>query len=568
MLAAIAQLQNKLEAIPFPASRYSSDLIDRMPAETLLYVSIPNLGDFLAEADKVFDEQLQHSPALQQWWTSAHGSNTAALDSVVEKLHTMSQYIGDEVVIVGINQAIQQASQQADRQPSNQSGNAVSNPGIAVVTDLKKDGLKEFLQSQMPAGKAASITFFDESTLAAATPSQTSGVYALMRLHEAVFSNSIGTLKLMNTELNSTASGFAKGDFGQQVTAAYQRGAGIIVAADLHSIMADRFKGKVAVKNTGNLVADSGMEDVRYLIAEHRETNGVPENHLNLQFSGTRQKVASWLAAPAPIGSLDYVTPHAAFVSAFLSKDPAAIADDILSMAAADGQDKLQGLNMAEAATQVSLRNDIAANLGGDFLLSLDGPMLPTPSWKVVVEVRDASKIQTALIRLAQASRTFASQGPDKSFRGIQIDSSEAGGQQFYAVHNITSGAVVAQYTFSGGYMILAPDRALLMEALHTHSSGDSLARSSSFRALLPKDENDNYSAIAYQNLSPVLGPMLSQFGGQSSEAIRQLAADARPTAVCAWGKDSRIEAATDSHLFGFDFLTLGRLFHGNKQAD
>jgi hypothetical protein len=64
------------------------------------------------------------------------------------------------------------------------------------------------------------------------------------------------------------------------------------------------------------------------------------------------------------------------------------------------------------------------------------------------------------------------------------------------------------------------------------------------------------------------LTPLLSQLSGGSADAIRKLAADAKPTAICAWGRDSRIEAASDSRLFGFDFLTLGTLLNsGNKFA-
>jgi hypothetical protein len=55
---------------------------------------------------------------------------------------------------------------------------------------------------------------------------------------------------------------------------------------------------------------------------------------------------------------------------------------------------------------------------------------------------------------------------------------------------------------------------------------------------------------------------------GKSADAIRQLAADSRPTAICAWGKDNRIEAASDSRLFGFDFLTLGTLTHSRNNFD
>jgi hypothetical protein len=115
--------------------------------------------------------------------------------------------------------------------------------------------------------------------------------------------------------------------------------------------------------------------------------------------------------------------------------------------------------------------------------------------------------------------------------------------------------------------MIVAPQRALLMDALQIQASGTSLARSAAFRALLPSDQNENYSAIAYQNLSPVLTPLLSQFSGDSANVIRKLAADSRPTVVCAWGKDSRIEAASDSRLFGFDFLALGAVLDSRNKS-
>jgi hypothetical protein len=148
----------------------------------------------------------------------------------------------------------------------------------------------------------------------------------------------------------------------------------------------------------------------------------------------------------------------------------------------------------------------------------------------------------------------------------VAIEPTDADGQRFYAVRDVTAGAVVANYTFADGYMIIAPTRALLMDSLKTHENGSSLGRSAAFRALLPKDANENYSAVAYQNLSPVLNPILQQFSGGSADAIRKLAADARPTAICAFGRESRIEVASDSRLFGFDFLTLGALI-GNKSG-
>jgi hypothetical protein len=543
LLAQFTAIQHRLEQVPFPQPRYSSDLMARVPADTLLYISIPNLGEFLNQANQIFQDQLKQSPALQQWWDRGHGGNTADLDSLIVKVHQASEYLGDEIVIVGTKQA--------------------NTPGFAILTDLQHTGLDAFLRTQF--ASSTGLILLDEKTLQSTpTSSQTkSGGYALIRQREAVFSNNIATLKEIDAQLNTGASGFAAGEFGEQITAAYGRGAGVILAADLHQMVADKLSSLRARGKGTDAIENSGMEDVRYLIAEHRETDGLPENHLDLQFSGTRQHAASWLAAPAPIGSLDFVTPNAAIAVAFLSKDPTLIADDLMTMAVKDHENTKW--TEAEAKLRISFRDDLATNLGGDFLLSLDGPVLPTPSWKAVIEVHNPQALENTLERLTQSLRDQALANQTQSHQ-VAIESSQVGGQRFYSVEDLTSGTIVAQYIFADGYMIVSPNRALLIDALQTHASGDSLARSTAFKALLPKDENENYSAIAYQNLGPVLSPLLSQLTGESAEAVRQLAADARPTAICAWGRDSRIEAASNSHLFGFDFLTLGALTtSGNK---
>ena len=546
LLAQFSTLQHRIDQIPTPQLRYTSDLLGRVPATTLLFVSIPNLGNFLSEANNIFHDQLKQSPALQQWWENGAHHNTAELDALVNQLHQVSEYLGDEVVVVGVQQP------EASR----------SNPGFAIVADLQKSGLGDVLKSSAPA-----ITVFDEASLATAPASTQDrpGQFALIRQHEVVFSSSVTVLKQMKAHLNGNASGFATGDFGQQIAAAYSRGAGVILAADLHQMLHAASERGHDNPRSQNALQSSGIDGVRYLIAEHREQNGLPESHVNLQFAGTRQGAASWLAGPAPIGSLEFVTPNAAIAVAFLSKDPVAIADDIVKMAQSSGASGSSGWSEAEAKLQISIRSDLAANLGGDFLISLDGAVLPTPAWKAVVEVRNADQLERTLERLTEAVRN---QSGGNHAHDIVIQSNQSNDQTFYSIKNVTSGATIAQYTFADGYMIVAPDRALLMQALHAHASGNSLARSAAFKALLPKDENADYSAVAYQNVGPVLTPLLSQLSGESAQALTQLAADGRPTAICAWGKDNRIEAASNTHLFGIDLLALEALVHpGNKQS-
>jgi hypothetical protein len=539
-------LSHRLEQVPMPQLRYTSDLLPRVPADTLLYISIPNLGEFLSQVEGIFHDQLKQSAVLQQWWNAGHHVNTADLDTLVEKVHQMSEYLGDEVVIVGMKQT--------------------NDPGFAVIADVQKSGLADFLNAQFASSSSTpGLVVLDEASLAAAPISAKPqyGEYALIRQHEAVFSNNIDTLKQVDAQLNAGASGFATGAFGDQITSAYGRGAGVILAADLHQMLLNNPNPHFAAGNGKSAFENSGGDGVGYLIAEHRETNGVPENHLNLQFAGTRQGVASWLAAPAPLGSLDFVTANASMAVALLSKDPTAIADDLMAMAADSGSQN-NGWDEVQSKLQIDIRNDLAANLGGEFLMSLDGPVLPTLSWKAIIEVRNADQLEQTLERM---TNSLSSQAQGKHSHVMAITSSAVGSRLVYSVRDTTAGTTVARYTFADGYMIVAPNQALLLESIQTHDGGNSLARSTAFKALLPVDANANYSAIVYQNVGPALTPLLSQFSGDAAQAISQMAADARPTAICAWGKDNRIEAASNSHLFGFDFLALPALIHSGNQT-
>ena len=75
--------------------------------------------------------------------------------------------------------------------------------------------------------------------------------------------------------------------------------------------------------------------------------------------------------------------------------------------------------------------------------------------------------------------------------------------------------------------------------------------------ALLPRDEHPDVSAVLYQNLAPVIGPIAQQLSPSQLQSLRQLAAETKPSVVCAYGEDNTIRVATSSRLFGFDLNTL-----------
>jgi hypothetical protein len=541
MIAELANVEQRIAKVPFPQPRYGSDLLPRVPADTLLYVSIPNLGNFLDQANTIFQDQLNQSPELRQWWTRTH-KDPEALNQLVAKVRDLSTYMGDEVVMVGFGEG--------------------KHSGFAMIADVGRSGFKQELQQQFSGGHPG-LVVLDPASLANAPTISGPGGYALVRSREVVFANNLATLKLVSAQLDAGASGFARSSFGTQIAAAYNRGAGIIIAANLQEMLKNRMESGEQQPNKERAFQSTGLADVNYLIAEHREVAGVPQNHLNLQFVGMRQRMASWLASPAPIGSLDYVSPNASLAVAALTKDPASIADDIMAMAS---QSKGEPVNWndIDAKLQFNVRDDLMAKLSGDFLFAIDGPVLPTPSWKLVIGTYNPAGLENALERITQAINS-GTQSP-RAHR-LKIEPETAGSRTYYVIHDLTSGAQIAQYTFADGYMIVAPTRAVVIDALQVHASGVSLARSDAFRALLPRDEYENYSAVFYQNLSPVLKPLLSQASGEAADALRQLASDSRPTVICAWGKDNRIEAASDSRLFGFDFFTLGAILNSRNKS-
>jgi hypothetical protein len=223
-----------------------------------LYISVPNLGDFLSEANQIVPRSTEaESRRLQEWWNKAdmrtnyHRPGCDGGEDPPDESHTL----GDEIVIAGVKQP--------------------NNPGFAIITDLKRGGLDDFLKTAFPPTSAkGGLTVLDESALHAAPASSktNNGGFALIRQNEAIFSNSIATLKLIDAQLNLGDSGFATGDFGKQITSAYGRGAGIILAADVHRMIGDKAERKHAGKHANEAIEKSGLEDMRYLIAEHRES--------------------------------------------------------------------------------------------------------------------------------------------------------------------------------------------------------------------------------------------------------------------------------------------------------
>src|SRR5262249_39169769 len=147
-----------------------------------------------------------------------------------------------------------------------------------------------------------------------------------------------------------------------------------------------------------NMPLAAGFDNLRYVVAGSKAQSGTTENTASLTFNGPRTGLASWLGAPAPMASLEFVSPDASFAASFIGKEPRAMLEDLLM--AGDRQ----GMTAAfRSETGVNLVDDIAGSMGGEVTMSVDGPILPTPSWKIAAEVNDVAKLSSALQKTAEA---------------------------------------------------------------------------------------------------------------------------------------------------------------------
>jgi hypothetical protein len=99
MVKQLELLRAGLAQLHLPELRYSSRLLDRLPASTVFFASIPNLAAYLGQAQGVFRQKMAESPELRAWW-AGHGMD---VEPVTERLRAASEYSGDEIVIAGFS---------------------------------------------------------------------------------------------------------------------------------------------------------------------------------------------------------------------------------------------------------------------------------------------------------------------------------------------------------------------------------------------------------------------------------------------------------------------------------
>ncbi len=469
----LASLKQALSQAHLPDLRYESKLLGRLPANVAFFAGIPNLAQYLGEAETVFEKKMAQSPDLEAWW-QLHGGRTA---ETIEKLRTASEYLGEEIAVTAVQ----------------------GSEGPVFLSEIKKPGFAEFLKkSGLPAGEE-----------------ERNGL---------VLFGSPKAVEQFSSALDSPNGAIQSTDFYKRVEETYHRGVGILICASLHNAPgADAMKGVPPMSNA------------EAVIFNETQVKGQMETRLSLTFNGPRTGIAAWLADPAPMGSLDYVSTDASAAAAAVVRSGGDIADQLKAIAPRELS---------------AVREALASSLDGEFAIALDGTLMPVPSWKLVAEVYNPQAAEAAL---EKAVAQYATAPENAGHKPLTSSQETFEGRPYYTIAVPDGGPLLEfHYTFADGYLIAGPTRAVVARALQIKNGGNSLLRSSKIQAMMPRDHYTNFSLVFYQDLGPALSGIASFLPQlQGPHNPMNALSSAKPSLIAAYAEPDRVTFAANGDILG-----------------
>jgi FecR-like protein/putative zinc finger protein len=417
--------------------RYTSNLVNLVPANTVVFASLPNLKEAVDEAYEALKQHVHEAPAPGMWWPS---------EDVINRVRQLGSYLGPEIII---------AVPFKEGAP------------VLIAETSEPESLKAAIQG-LPQSDLRFPMVVDNGLLVVSASSRT--IEEVLAFRRRANSN-----PFLSTPLY------------QRISTAYREGVGWFIAADLQKLLPPR-----------PVTMELGMTDAEQLVVEQKNGKDGTSYRAVLGFNKPRRGMMGWLAEPAPMGALEFVSSNAYGVAAIAMKDPSLIVEDVFAFLQRNNPEAIRNIDDFQNQHRIDIRHDLAAPLGGEFLLAVDGPILPVPAWKIVVEVYDAARLQNTIQwAVSEMNREAAA----KQQPGVSLSSETADGRTFYTA-SFPGAPYKVHYTFWRGYMIIAPDRTLLIEAMQYRDTGGSLARSDNFLSQLPADGRDYVSGFIYQNVS------------------------------------------------------------------
>ena len=325
-------------------------------------------------------------------------------------------------------------------------------------------------------------------------------------INEGLFAASTSPAMLVQLEatLDEGSNPFRDGALYARLEEVYERGADYVMGADMAQLGQDGYY---------NPLLD--LRGARTVVAEHRLDGEVGVAALEVRFDDDNPDRVALLDTPGPMGALRFFSPDTSFAGAVVLPD----SEKLTVVLETWLDDRGPAESMPQGASE--LIDGLVDMLGGEIAVAVDGPLLPQPSWKAVVEVYDQIALQQSIEAWLGLSQAIAGE------YGFAVEAVE-GTPPHEPVYRLSAGGLDVHYAYIDGYLVLAANRAVLEQARQTYQSGVTLLDAAKFQELLPLDSYLDFSAMSYARLDdslalPVLGLVTQQSDGARGEMLEQL---------------------------------------------
>jgi hypothetical protein len=327
--------------------------------------------------------------------------------------------------------------------------------------------------------------------------------------------------------------------FRSRLASLYADGAGWVFGIDV-----------AALGSAGDRPAPSTLLGVEQVIADRTEVGGRMRSNGTLFLTGAGEGLAGWLGEPGPMTALEYMSPEATLAASVLVRSPREALGELFERLGADSPEFWQEIATFREKTGLDPLEDLAKPLGQEIAVALDGPALPVPSWKVVLEVYDPAAVQRALeVLVARFNEDAVENGGAARLRTSE---ESAAGRTFRTI-TADGSPVTVWYVFDQGYLVAGPNRAVVEDALARRASGAHLVSSPRFRRALPTAGRSEFTGILWERLAGLRDAV------PVPAARSLLAGDGRGRLLTVWAAPDRIEFSMDEDgTLGTD---LGNLF-------
>jgi ferric-dicitrate binding protein FerR (iron transport regulator) len=496
LLASFARIERQIAPFSSPL-RTSSALLSYLPAGAFVYGAVPNPGGKIGEGLAAAEQQAFENAAFRAWWSSDGGLE---LRRIVDRVRSVSSLLGDEVVFSVASAGprdevpVVMARVQADKR--------------AALTSALDGLFADAGESSRP------YSVSDELMLVSDSPS-----------HLAWAVNHLGQ--------------GAGSPFAAAIGDRYKRGAGWLIGVDAAPVIAK------AAGDDAPPIEFAAMTGVKYLFLEQRSPGGAEENEVTVTFQDARKGMASWLADGGSGGAAEYLPADALLAGYVSMREPGRLFQEFTALMTKQQPSFQSDLTKLEDKLGAGFVGSLTAALGTEAAFALHGFSASGPTWVMVGLANDPAVIDSSLSKLVDTVN--AELPPGEQDKRCTLGQESAGGRMWTTlkVGGLPFGVT---WTYDGGYLVAASDRAIAERAIATRNGGSALVWSAAFQAQLPASAGIHPSAFAWLNTKGALGIFSAL---SPSQAVNGLLAQHDPVLVVFDGKPEQIHVASRTRLSG-----------------